>query len=666
MKINSLTLENFRQFYGQSTINFSTDPIKKATLIIADNGAGKTTIIESLHWCLYGNVKGFKDKEVLNKKLIDEAIEGSDISAQVILNFTHNNNDYELKRKIIKTKSTKQLRNAEMILKLNSKDEFGSTSIKSDEKEIKRFIDNILNESIFSYFFSKGEQIEELGKNLNISNNKDFTKAVKAILGLTYYENAIKNLNSISTEYSNLSKDKDTSLEYKRDVNNKQNNENRIEELKANIETLENSIEEITETIKKYNELQLSHASLKEKFKRRNNLQIEQENINNRNPEYVKRSTRLLTEDGFKLLTLRCKDKIEEILKSQKNIDTGIPGITEATFKHIFEHNKCLCGCDLTVNKEALAYLESLVEHYPPHSLGVTIEQYKKNLIDFTNNVHLYEEIDSEYKKYDFDANRLHIVKNDIKQINNEVKNHSDDEVKNIENRLREANSSLFNTKNQITSSEKEIERLEKENEQLEINIQNHNSSNEQATYYQNLSTFTSKIKDFIQQNLNMKEKNIIEQLKEEINRVFKSIFSTQYEIKIDNDYKISIESEDDSNLEYSTSQEVILAFCFIVSIMNVSYRQSKSKDDALGGDLDEKYPLIMDAPSSSFDKTRIKSFCKLLPECLDQFIILSKDTDGEELKDNLYEYIGKEYIFEKIDDVTTTIKEVSHGSIME
>lgn len=661
MKINSLTLENFRQFYGQSIISFSTDQNKKATLIIADNGAGKTTIIESLHWCLYGNVKGFKDKEVLNKKLIDEAVDGSDVFAQVILNFTHNNNEYELKRKIIKTKSAKQLRNAEMILKLNSKDEFGTTSIKTDEKEIKRFIDNILNESIFSYFFSKGEQIEELGKNLNTSNNKDFTKAVKAILGLTYYENAIKNLSKISTEYSNLSQSKDNSLEYKQAVKEKENNDNKIERLKADIETLENSIDESNEAIAKYTEIQLSHASLKEKFKRRHDLTIERNNINNRLPEYVKYSTKLISDFGFKSLTLRCKEKIEEILKSQKNIDTGIPGITEDTFNHIFEHNKCLCGCDLTVNKEALAYLKSLVEHYPPHSLGVTIEKYKENLINFTNNINLYEEIDGQYKKYSDDADRLYEVDTEIKKINNEVKNHSDDEVKNIENCLKAANDKLYSAKRKIEDFEKEIDYLQKRNEQLEQNIQNHISSNEKATYFQNLSTFTTKIKDFIQENLNVKENIINTQLKEEINRVFKSIFSTNYDIKIDNDYKISIESKNDNNLEYSTSQEVILAFCFIVSIMNVSYRESKGKNDGLGGDLDEKYPLIMDAPSSSFDKTRIKSFCNLLPECLDQFIILSKDTDGEELKENLFKYIGKEYIFEKIDDVTTRIIEVSH-----
>lgn len=661
MKINSLTLENFRQFCGKSTIGFSTDTKKKATLIIADNGAGKTTIIESLHWCLYGSVKDFKDKEVINKKLIEETFEGKDLYAKVILNFSHNQYEYELTRKITKTKTSKQLRNTEFYVSLSSKDEFGTTKIIKEEKEIRRFIDNLLNESIFSYFFSKGEQIEELGKKLNTSNNKDFSKAVKAILGFTYQENAIKNLEKISTDFLNNSRLYDNSSEYQKAIKDKADNIARIEELEGIIETSKNSIEDIEKTIENYKQKELNNATLKEKFKRRIDLEKEKKNIEDRIPEYVKSSTKKLTNEGYKLLALKCKDKLEEILKSQKNIDTGIPGITEDTFKHIFEHNRCLCGCDLNVNKEARENLQKLVNLYPPHALGVTIEKYKEHLIDYTNQINLIEEISNEEKKYIRDNERKNEIIKELKQINSEVQNHSDEEVKEIERLLKETQMKLRQAENKRDNAKDDIERLKAQNTQLDDKISNHSSSNDKAKYFKELSEFTYKVKNYIKMNLGIKEEKINNSLKNEINKVFKSIFSTDYEIKIDSDYKISIESKTDSNLEYSTSQEVILAFCFIVSIMNVSYQQSKEEDDSLGGDLEEKYPLIMDAPSSSFDKTRIKSFCKILPECLDQFIILSKDTDGEELKENLEQYIGKEYIFNKIDDVTTSIKEVSY-----
>ena len=52
MIIKSLELHNFRQFmddedgHGQKII-FSTDPDKKATLLIAKNATGKTTLLQS-------------------------------------------------------------------------------------------------------------------------------------------------------------------------------------------------------------------------------------------------------------------------------------------------------------------------------------------------------------------------------------------------------------------------------------------------------------------------------------------------------------------------------------------------------------------------------------------------------------------------------------------
>ena len=55
MIIKSLELHNFRQFmddedgHGQKII-FSTDPDKKATLLIAKNATGKTTLLQSVSW----------------------------------------------------------------------------------------------------------------------------------------------------------------------------------------------------------------------------------------------------------------------------------------------------------------------------------------------------------------------------------------------------------------------------------------------------------------------------------------------------------------------------------------------------------------------------------------------------------------------------------------
>ena len=44
MLLKKLTLCNFRPFKGEHTIEFSTDNEKNITLVMAENGEGKTTM----------------------------------------------------------------------------------------------------------------------------------------------------------------------------------------------------------------------------------------------------------------------------------------------------------------------------------------------------------------------------------------------------------------------------------------------------------------------------------------------------------------------------------------------------------------------------------------------------------------------------------------------
>ena len=53
MQLISLELKNFRQFYGHHLIEFSRSKSKNITLIHAENGSGKTALLNSIRWCLH-------------------------------------------------------------------------------------------------------------------------------------------------------------------------------------------------------------------------------------------------------------------------------------------------------------------------------------------------------------------------------------------------------------------------------------------------------------------------------------------------------------------------------------------------------------------------------------------------------------------------------------
>ncbi len=88
MIIKSIIIENFRSYYGENSIVFSDG----LNLVIGANGDGKTTLFEALEW-LYDTVGKMPktDAKYVSKKKISELLEGE--SSKVKVSMTYTNND---------------------------------------------------------------------------------------------------------------------------------------------------------------------------------------------------------------------------------------------------------------------------------------------------------------------------------------------------------------------------------------------------------------------------------------------------------------------------------------------------------------------------------------------------------------------------------------------
>lgn len=54
MLLKSLKLKDFRQFKGEQYVSFANDPERNVTIIMGENGSGKTSFAQAFRWCLYG------------------------------------------------------------------------------------------------------------------------------------------------------------------------------------------------------------------------------------------------------------------------------------------------------------------------------------------------------------------------------------------------------------------------------------------------------------------------------------------------------------------------------------------------------------------------------------------------------------------------------------
>ena len=87
MLLKSLKLKDFRQFKGEQGVVFSTDPDKNVTIIMGENGSGKTTFAQAFTWCLYG-ATDFDDKMLLCKSTRQKMMPGDEEKVRVEIELT--------------------------------------------------------------------------------------------------------------------------------------------------------------------------------------------------------------------------------------------------------------------------------------------------------------------------------------------------------------------------------------------------------------------------------------------------------------------------------------------------------------------------------------------------------------------------------------------------
>lgn len=115
--------------------------------------------------------------------------------------------------------------------------------------------------------------------------------------------------------------------------------------------------------------------------------------------------------------------------------------------------------------------------------------------------------------------------------------------------------------------------------------------------------------------------------------------------ISVDERYKINTYvnelDENSTNLDSNTAKSYSIIFAFIVGVISLAKTKVNNKSETI---ISDEYPLVMDAPLSSFDQRRIKNICEVIPGIARQVIIFIKDADGNIAKREMKNKIGVEY----------------------
>lgn len=656
MLLKSIRLTDFRQFVGEQKVEFSIDPEKNVTVIMGENGSGKTTFAQAFTWCMYGTTD-FADSYVLCKATLQDMRPGDSKTVSVELKVEHKGQDYYILRE-----QTYQLDNSgklkrpsptKLTIRYKSKD--GQQEFIPENKKDSK-VKEILPEELSGYFFFDGERIGNMSKEIQSGKSKEFAEAVKKLLGLDTYLAALKHIkgarkNSVIGSYEEqYDAHSDSRIgEYGREIQSLQaqmdSKRTRIDELDTLIPQLQEEIQELRIKIEKNK----GSESMTKEIK---TLQATME----RNNTFIGNSTQSIVSSFQKNYRTYFYQKmitdVLQVLVDADKLDKGIPDIHQRTIDYLIARGTCICGTPITNGDEHYQHLIKLLEYIPPQSLGTLINQFVEQCnYRISSTVNIFDSISSQLADVAGRVDENHDCESRITEIEEQLK--SFDDVGPLQTKLmaynkdlREKNSEKSRLDQEIGGLQTRIDRYESERRNLSLK----NDNNRKIEIYKAYAEYIYLV---LQNDYKEQEKKIRIELEACINEIFTSIYNGGMSLKIDDKYNIQTIVNDykDFNVgvETSTAQSISIIFAFIAGVIKMA--RSNQNNEKLST---EPYPLVMDAPLSAFDKARIQTVCDTLPNIAEQVIIFIKDTDGEIAAKYLSEKIGADYMFDKRNEFET------------
>ncbi len=663
MLLESIKLHNFRQFRDESIDFAQGENGKNVTIIIGENGTGKTTFAQAFFWCMYGETE-FSDKTILNKVVAAEMRPGQEERVKVTLSLRHGAVGYTLIREQIYRKDyNNNVKGDNTIFDIAIKDAGGNTTyVKKTQCEAE--VKGILPKELSRYFFFDGERIEKMSKDISSGKKStDFAEAVKGLLGLNGFISAIAHFNPrskngvIGSYDSSFDAKSNKKISEYTDTIDRCNRE--IERLEARLETLDSQIEsakqrksEKTEEIKQYaegEELQEQKEKLQKQIR---NAEIARANV-------YKAICKDFNSSMSTFFSMTLMKRALAFLAQEDFTGKDIPFMHTKTIEYLIKQKVCICGTHLDEGSVPYNKVMELINYLPPQSISTTISDFKKEARRRAGNSDdIVSQVQENLAVISSQDDDIAEKMDDIQSIDKKLSGGDvREKVRAINAEIQMCDETIRKSEDEKQKCDREIGGYIKERDRADAERRNLTLLDERNRKIEIYKAYAERIYSELLEVYSTSEAEIRRKLQDTINDIFKQIYEGGLYLTIDDKYHISVYANDyEGDVETSTAQSISVIFAFITGIIKMARENRNASDDDAKLLSSEPYPLVMDAPLSAFDKRRIKTVCEALPKTAEQVIIFIKDTDGELAEDYMGDKIGSRHRFDKLNEFETVL----------
>lgn len=632
MILEEIRLKDFRCFFGENVIRFSTELDKNVTVIYAENGVGKTTILNALLWCFYGETtKRFEKREdIVNH----DAKRAGTQTASVEVLFSHNGNDYIAKRFAGAGSLYSEDRSFQV-----ARIETGSQhALPAPET----FINTVIPREMASHFLFDGEHAEIF---LAEDNQGTIRKAVRDILGCTLIETAIDDLQTVSNGFRKQMPNTSASAT--------------IAAHNEKIEALTSQIEAANDTIGK---LEAAHASTKQQVrdideKLRNTaaakeLQQSRERlagqlikVERRQKDFGEEVFSWLGKNGRFIVSKKITEETFDFLDDKKNRGRIPSPYNEEFVKDVLTEEVCICGAPLPVGSEAAKKVASLLHKAANQVMRDRITKVRGRLTSLkTERLKAPLELATAKKRL-ADANEEYgTIEAQLAEISQKLKGINFDDIAEREQRREELERDLTRINREIGSLRSGIESAEREKATLDREINTLAQQDVQTAIYAKRRALCETIKGTLETQLVEEEKFAKSVIRASIKKILDATSRKALQLRMSENYDISLVNADGTALAKSSGENQLLGLSFTAALVEFAKNRERAEDyKLLPGTI---APLVLDSPFGQLDPDYRQTTAEYIPEMAHQVVLLlSKSQGSPEVLEELSDRIGAEFL---------------------
>lgn len=655
MILEKITIENFRQFRGKQEIFFSTVADRNVTLVHAENGFGKTALLNALLWGFYGH-EGLSEDLPRKESIIHEVTAARSksptvTSAKITIWFTHDTERYRLERELTLEQQRLDSRKTDLVLEVNQ------DGMPIRERHPQARIQALMPFGISEFLFFNGEGIERLARE---ENSEKITDAVRRVLGLKLLQDAIEDLRHQSVLGKLRAELKErSSAEKAAKIDEQTLVDDEIAECSRRKDTNQKNIFATdAELASVSNKLELNREAHHLQL-RRNELEKQKKELEDGHTAISKRLGQIVAEDSYALFAGDLVKRGREIVETLRH-EGKIPArVLNSFLRELLESHRCICKRHLDDESAERKAVEELM-----HYAG---DQQFNNAVGALDNAIGRIEEGAEHTRRNLNetnAKRLQIsdnlkaVREELAEIHHKLGGKADEEVHKLEDtrtKLQLKQLELHAEKGKIDSA---MEETQKRREELRKEIQDITDSEADAQKAQRRLSAVEESANLLQTILGIETSGLRPVLNKEIDEHFRKIIGIGFWAELSDDFKLKIMkriivSDADDEVEKSEEREVALSqgqrqvtsLVFIASLVALARRRSEIPT-IVKGLTGSEYPLVMDSPFGQLSQFR-PGVARWIPELAPQVIILVSRAQFEgdvetELKRS--KRIGKRY----------------------